>query len=103
MDFWRNNGTFKYEKSSAAFRNAEREAAHHILYMILNAQYVNFGYDPATDGITITRAAVNGKWWIALLVAGDVLLIAANSLADRLSSKAFMRSFSTCESVSVDI
>lgn len=75
MDGWQSNGSFKQEKTSAAFRRAERDAAHHVLYMILNAAYINSNYDPSADGITISRSDVNGGWWLPVLIVGDILIV----------------------------
>ena len=77
MDGYKNNGSFRkdYTSDSGAFLAQQRKAAKHILYMMLNAQYVNSTYDATADGINIVRAEGNGSWWIALLAVGDILLV----------------------------
>lgn len=75
MDGWFSNGSFKQEKTSAAFRQAERDAAHHVLYMILNAAYIHSNYDPSADGITISSSDIDGGWWLPVLIVGDILIV----------------------------
>lgn len=82
MDGYSNNGKYKMETSSAAMQQRFREATHHILYMIFNAEYEATQYDPTQDGIPVTNSAGVFEWWniafgviIGVLVAGAVVLV----------------------------
>ncbi|MBP5242522.1 MAG: glycoside hydrolase, partial [Clostridia bacterium] len=77
MDDWQNGGRFRYEATSAAMVSAMRTAVKHTIYTRTNAEYVASQYDPASDGITITKGGADGSWWIWILVGVDAALVAS--------------------------
>jgi len=81
MDGYQNNGKFNYETSSPAFQTKLREATHHILYMVFNAEYEATQYDPAADGIPVTNSKAVFEWWnIVFGVAIGVFVVGAGVL-----------------------
>lgn len=81
MDGYQNNGKYNYETSSPAMLQKFREATHHTLYMIFNAEYESTQYDPAADGIPVTESAGVFEWWnIVFGVAIGALVIGAGVL-----------------------
>ncbi len=74
MDGVGDRGSFKFEQDSAAFTAQLREGAHHVLYTICNAAYVNDNYNMADDSIPIVKeGAANFPLWTIIGVADGVI------------------------------
>ncbi len=75
MDGFGDPGTFAFEQNSNAFIAQLREGAHHVLYTICNAAYVNENYNKADDSIPINKeGAANFPLWTIIGVADGVII-----------------------------
>lgn len=77
MDGFGDPGTFAFDQNSAAFIAQLREGAHHVLYTICNAAYVNENYNKADDSIPVNKEG--GKdfpLWTIIGVADGVIIAA---------------------------
>ncbi len=79
-DMWMDGATkgnfrteFRSTKDNAAFVSKLREGAHHVLFTICNAAYVNSGYDSEADTISKGDTAKFPLWTILGVVDGVVI------------------------------
>ncbi len=82
MDGWNDNGSYRWNTNSDAFKNALRNATKNVTYMWLNALVTNAEYnEKGGDDIVIpVSPELNFRWYIPVLVAIDVVAVAGCGL-----------------------
>lgn len=82
MDGWNDNGSYRFNTNSDAFKNALRNATKNVTYMWLNALVTNAEYnEKGGDDIVIpVSPELNFRWYIPVLVAIDVVAVAGCGL-----------------------
>lgn len=80
MDDWENGGSFTYLNSSydtnGAFVTQLRNAAKHVLYCVLNVQYVSANYDETDTGTAVTGSTGSYNWITPIVIIVDVVAVA---------------------------
>ena len=82
MDGWNDNGSYRWNTNSDAFKNALRRATKNVTYMWLNALVTNAEYNEkgGDDIIIPVSPELNFRWYIPVLVAIDVVAVAGCGL-----------------------
>ncbi len=77
MDGYSNNGSYKFDTSSATFKQHLRRAGKDILFATLNAKYTADIYNPDDDDISVVigKQGSPKTWWIGTIIAVDVVVV----------------------------